>query len=79
MKTKGMPRTIIAWVLALALIGAGLAGLSRLVTAVLGWPVSERAFLLTVIVLFAVVLVLLRRRKRLSQRKYREMQDSALW
>ena len=78
MKTKGMSRTIITGVLTLALIGAGLAGLSRLVAAVLGWPVSEPALLLTSIVLFAVILMVLRRMKKRTQRKYRDMQDSAL-
>ena len=70
MKIKVMSLSTLKGVLALALIIAGLAGLSRLVAAVLGWPVSEPAFLLTVIVLFAVILVVLRRRKKRTQRKY---------
>ena len=79
MKRKGMSRPIITGVLTLALIGAGLAALSRLVAAGLGWPVSEPTLLLTGIVLSAVILMVLRRRKRRTQRKYRDMQDSALW
>ena len=79
MKTKRISRPFITGVLALALVGVGLAVLSRLVAAALGWPVSEPAFLLTGIVLFAVILMVLRRRKKRTQRKYRDMQDSALW
>ena len=79
MKTKGMSRSFITAVLALALIGAGLATLLQLVVAVLGWPVSDAEFSLTGIALFAVILVVLRRKKRRTQRKYRDMQDSALW
>ncbi|MEO7128793.1 MAG: hypothetical protein ABI040_08025 [Rhodoferax sp.] len=79
MKTKKMSHSIFKGALALALMGAGLAVLSQLVAAVLGWPLPEPVLLLTDFVLFAAILSVLRRQKRRTKRKYRDMQDSALW
>ena len=79
MKAKGMSRTILTGILALTLISACLLGLSRLAAAVLGQPLSGPELVITAVVLLVVILVLLRRRKRHTQRKYLDMQDSALW
>ncbi|MDR3454502.1 MAG: hypothetical protein P4L96_17170 [Rhodoferax sp.] len=79
MKAEKMFRTILTTALALTLISASLFGLSQLAAAVLGRPFSVAELVLTAVVLVAAILAVLRHRKRHTQRKYRDLQDSALW
>ncbi|OOG57989.1 hypothetical protein [Polaromonas sp. C04] len=74
-----MFRAILTTVLALALISACLLGLSQLASAVLGRVLSAAELAAAAVVLVAAIFVALLCRKRHAQRKYLEMQDSALW
>ena len=74
-----MLRAILTAAVALTLIGACLFGLSQLASAVLGRPLSAVGLIAAAIALVTMVIVVLLRRKRHTQRKYLDMQDSALW
>lgn len=74
-----MFRTILTATVALSLICACLLGLSQLASAVLKRPLSAAELVATAVALVAIAIVVLLRRKRHTQRKYLNMQDSALW
>lgn len=74
-----MFRAILTTALALILICACLLGLSQLASAVLGRVLSAAELAAAAVVLVVAIVVALLRRKRHTQRKYLEMQDSALW
>ena len=74
-----MFRAILTTVLALMVVCACLLGLSQLASAVLGRALSAAELAAAAVVLVAAIVVALLRRKRHAQRKYLEMQDSALW
>jgi len=74
-----MFRAIVMAIVVLTLICACLLGLSQLASVVLRRPLSAAELVATVVALVVIAIVVLLRRKRHTQRKYLNMQDSALW
>ena len=74
-----MLRAIVTTVIGLILTGACLLGLSQLALAVRGRAISLVELTVTGGVLLVAIITALLRKRRKTQRKYLDMQDSALW
>ena len=74
-----MFRAILTTALALTVIGACLLGLSQIALAVQGRAISTVEWVVAGLVLLGVIIVALLRKKKHARRKYKDMQDSALW